>query len=179
MGYSTEFIGGFRFNKRVDEKLFRYLEDFASVRHCLLDLDYIKTASPEDIKEHGFNGEAGEQGQYIAKEYEDKFTGDREKPFGPYFTDYNETPKGVPGLWCQWVPERHGGLDDPDGYDELVWDGGEKFYNYTEWLDYLICNFIAPSGYELNGTVKWQGDDMDDRGKIVVQNNVSTEIPLE
>lgn len=174
MGYTTMFQGGFQFDKRLDEKLFQYLNDFANVRHCLLDLDYIKANNPEDIKKYGFNGDAGKQGQYIVKEYNGLG-----KNHGPYFIDYNKMPDGIPELWCQWIPDRNGGLDDPDGYDELVWDGVDKFYNYTEWLEYLISNFIAPSGYVLNGTVKWQGENIDDRGKIVVQNNVIETISLE
>jgi hypothetical protein len=58
---------------------------------------------------------------------------------------------------------------------ELEWDGGEKFYHYVEWLQYLIENFFSRWGIEINGTVKWQGEDMDDRGRIeVVQNMVNT-----
>ena len=44
--------------------------------------------------------------------------------------DYNEPPTGQPGLWCQWIIEDN----------EIIWDGGEKFYNYIEWIEYLIEN---------------------------------------
>lgn len=55
--------------------------------------------------------------------------------------------------------------------NELVWDEGEKFYNYEEWLIYLIDNFIAPSGYKLNGKIQFQGEDEDDFGVICVVDN--------
>lgn len=69
-----------------------------------------------------------------------------------------------PGLWCQWV------IQD----DKLEWDGNEKFYNYEEWLQYMITNFFKPWGITLNGEIEWQGEDSSDFGKIVVTDNVMT-----
>lgn len=43
---------------------------------------------------------------------------------------------GVPDLWCQWVPSDDG--------TQVKWDGGEKFYYYTEWMKYLIHHFLMP-----------------------------------
>lgn len=78
--------------------------------------------------------------------------------------DGNAAPSGQPGLWCQWVPTQ-----DNNG---IEWDGGEKFYDYVEWLSYIIEHFLMPWGYVLNGEVEWFGEDHSDRGKIVVANNV-------
>lgn len=76
----------------------------------------------------------------------------------------NQDPGAVqPGLWCQWVPDDLG--------NELVWDEGEKFYAYIEWLDYLLAHFLIPWGYTLNGEVTWRGEDYEDRGKIALVNN--------
>ena len=58
----------------------------------------------------------------------------------------------------------------------LKWDTGEKFYSYTEWLEYLIENFFERWGYILNGEVEFQGEDKSDKGIIVVKNNVVREI---
>lgn len=69
-----------------------------------------------------------------------------------------------PGLWCQWTTNGK----------ELTWNGGEKFYYYNEWLEYLIKNFFEPWGVKLNGEVKWEGEDSDDVGKIVVKDNSIT-----
>ena len=72
--------------------------------------------------------------------------------------DYNTPPSTQPGLWCQWIPsEDHKGIE---------WDGNEKFYNYREWLDYIIKNFLEPKGYKLSGTVKYQSERSNDRGII-------------
>lgn len=70
----------------------------------------------------------------------------------------------VPGFWCQWIPTE-------DGWG-LEWDGNEKFYNYVEWLHHLINKFFNPWGIKLNGEIEWQGEENDDRGKIVVTDNV-------
>lgn len=77
--------------------------------------------------------------------------------------DYNNPPKGQPGLWCHWKPTEDG--------TAILWDQGEKFYDYVKWIDYLIAHFLGPWGYVLNGVVKWVGEDRSDRGKIVIKEN--------
>jgi hypothetical protein len=83
-----------------------------------------------------------------------------------YLVDFNnERHEGreYPGYYCQWTPNEDG--------TALVWDEGEKFYDYTEWLKYLIEHVFIPRGYVLNGEVSYQGDDNDDRGLIIAENN--------
>ena len=70
-------------------------------------------------------------------------------------------------IWCQWVP-----TEDGKG---IEWDGGEKFYNYVEWIKYLISDVLAPKGYVLNGAVDWRGEEWGDTGTIsITDNNVET-----
>lgn len=76
----------------------------------------------------------------------------------------NEPPKTQPGLWLQWVPTEDGMF--------LEWDGNEKFYNYVEWLEYLIDKVLEPKGYILNGEIEWRGEEWDDIGVINVEDNV-------
>jgi hypothetical protein len=85
--------------------------------------------------------------------------------------DYNRPPAGQPGLWCQWIPNALG--------TAIVWNGGEKFYDYVEWLEYLIGHFLAPWGYLLNGEMKWAGEDEVDQGTILVKDNQVTALPDE
>jgi hypothetical protein len=80
--------------------------------------------------------------------------------------DYNRPPKNQPGLWCQWTPNEFG--------TAIVWDQGEKFYYYVEWLEYIINHFLTPWGYVVNGKVKWAGEDEADHGTIVVKDNKVT-----
>lgn len=54
----------------------------------------------------------------------------------------------------------------------MEWDQNEKFYEYVAWLRYMIDNFFSPAGHKLNGTVEFQGESFDDRGAIVVTDNV-------
>lgn len=77
--------------------------------------------------------------------------------------DQNRPPKTQPGLWCQWIPTDDGTC--------LEWDGGEKFYNYVEWLEYLINKVLAPKDYILNGEISWTGENSDDHGTIIVTDN--------
>ena len=78
--------------------------------------------------------------------------------------DYNGFKTSVhPGLWCNWIINDDGNLE---------WNGAEKFYNYIEWLEYLIDNFFEPLDYELNGDITWQGEDSDDIGTIHVLCNI-------
>jgi hypothetical protein len=114
-----------------------------------------KTLDPAEV--YGVNGEY--------------YVGDNEK-LGVY--DYNCAPgqkeifgkvnkDGQPGLWCKWCINEDG---------ELEWDGNEKFYDYVEWLQYLINHFFNEWGVLLNGEILWEGEDSNDRGKIVVTNSV-------
>src|SRR5262245_922268 len=77
--------------------------------------------------------------------------------------DYNQPPVGQPGLWCKWRPNEDG--------TAIVWDGAEKFYDYVEWLEYLIQHFLTPWMYIVNGSMTWQGQDEEDSGTITVKNN--------
>lgn len=74
-----------------------------------------------------------------------------------------------PGLWCQWEVKRDWKMPSNTC---LFWDGGEKFYNYVEWLNYLIKHFFSKWGIVFNGSIEWQGEDSSDKGIIVVEDNV-------
>lgn len=51
-------------------------------------------------------------------------------------------------------------------------NGGEKFYYYTEWLEYLIENFFKHWGITVNGKVNWYGEEPTDIGVIEIVDNV-------
>lgn len=77
-----------------------------------------------------------------------------------------QSDKDKPGFYCQWVPNADG--------TAIEWDGGEKFYEYVEWIRYIITNFIEPWGLKLNGDVEWRGEDGDDMGLLSIKDNVLT-----
>lgn len=149
MGYTTDFEGQLKFNKELEKKDREFLRKLNHTRRMARNLG----------PEYGVEGEffvdgGGGYGQ------------DRDDTI----IDYNRPPSTQPGLWCQWTPvtyEEGSGLE-PGDY--LEWDGGEKFYNYVEWLQYII-KLLEPKGYKLNGEIEWFGEDRDDRGRIVVKDN--------
>lgn len=82
------------------------------------------------------------------------------------FADERHEGKGFPGIWCQWVVTDDGKV--------LKWDENEKFYNYVEWLQYIIDNIVKPKGYVINGSVEWTGEERGDYGLIEVKDNIVT-----
>ncbi len=142
MGYTTDFSGRFELNKQLSPKMKQYLTLFNETRRMGRNTDEV----------------FGVQGEFFV------FGGGS---FGqatePNIIDFNEEPSTQPSLWCHWCPSEDGMA--------IEWDGGEKFYHYTEWLVYLIHKILAPNGYVLNGVVTWQGEEIGDVGEIIVENN--------
>lgn len=165
MGYTTDFRGALKPDKPFTPELTDFLNKFAGVRHMWRDPELIKREFP-GWKEQCFNGELGTDGEYFIGG-EDSFSANFDDPS---ILNVNRPPKTQPGLWCQWIV-------DEDG--NIAWDQNEKFYCYVEWLEYIIKNFIEPSGYTVSGAIEWQGESWDDRGLIIVRENqieVKTEI---
>ena len=154
MGYTTDFKGHFTLDKPLLPEHAEYLRMFSETRRMMRDAakaeqipDPVRTATGLPIGDQGgyFVGGSGFHGQ-----------GDDSS-----VKDHNREPRGQPGLWCQWVPTKDGmGIE---------WNGGEKFYDYTEWLSYICDHFLEPWGYSLSGEVKFVGEDKkEDRGTIHV-----------
>lgn len=144
MGYTTDFNGSFELNKPLTPSLHTFLKNLAGTRRMGRNVD---------TKKYGFDGE---------------FYCEETQNFGQTkssnIKDYNQPPVTQPGLWLGWIPNEEG--------TSIVWDGGEKFYHYIEWLYYLIEKVLNPNGYKLNGEVMWQGEEIGDMGKIIVKDNV-------
>lgn len=70
-----------------------------------------------------------------------------------------------PSVWCNWEVISY----KDEQY--LKWNGAEKFYNYVEWLGYLIKNYFKPWDVTLNGKIHWRGESFEDMGVIIVENN--------
>lgn len=159
MGYTTEFTGRFNLNKPLTEEHYNFLKQFNETRRMKRDAS--KTRKRPDPIRKAVGLAVGLEGGYFVGE-----TGYSGQDRGSDVIDGNSPPEGQPGLWCKWMPS-----EDRLG---IEWDGVEKFYDYTEWLRYLIEHFLAPAGYVLEGEVEWQGEEPDDIGKIVVKNNEVT-----
>jgi hypothetical protein len=165
MGYTTNFSGEFVLNNPLSSKHEEYLRKFASTRRMKRDAS--KTALRPDPVREAVGLPVGVDGGYFVGAGgsfgQENMLGN---PAADDVIDHNREPSGQPGLWCQWVPSHDG--------EAIEWNGGEKFYNYVEWLEYIIEHFLKPWGYVLNGTVTWEGEEQGDVGKIIVNDNVVT-----
>lgn len=72
------------------------------------------------------------------------------------------SPERPQRSYCQWVPSDYGA--------GIQWDGGEKFYDSMQWMEYLIGQFFGHS-HLCNGEILAQGEEMGDVWKLVVVNN--------
>lgn len=111
-----------------------------------------KFSETRHMKRKGMPDSMGEEGEF--------YVGDDEEL---NVVDHDNPPAIQPGLWCKWIPSDDG--------KEIVWNGGEKFYNYIEWIKYLIQRILTPRGYTLNGVITWDGEDDIDRGIIKIMDN--------
>ena len=144
MGYTTDFYGQFNINKPLDDETYDLLVGLNETRR---------------MGRKGLDEKYGIEGEFYCEDRED--SGQNQHPS---IIDHNVPPKTQPGLWCQWVPT--------EDRLAIVWDEGEKFYNYIEWIGYLINKILDPKGYKLNGEVEWEGEDTsNDLGKIIIVNN--------
>lgn len=162
MGYYTDFSGKFNLNKPLAENHAAYLRKFSETRRMKRDVSILGNM-PDPVRESvglsvGYDGGYFVGGSGYAGQERDAS-----------ILEYNHPPAGQPGLWCQWVPNGDGSA--------IVWDDGEKFYDYVEWIEYLVEHFLKPWGYVLNGKVKWYGESDNDRGLIeIIDNVVKTKI---
>ena len=156
MGYTTDFYGEFALDRKLASAHFDYLEQFSNTRH--MKRDFEKVSQLEDECRGKVGLPIGPEGAYFVAG-----AGMAGQGHDPSIIDYNYPPETQPGLWCQWVPNEDG--------TAICWDGGEKFYNYIEWIEYLIEHFLGPWGYKLNGEVSWEGEDSGDVGKISITDN--------
>ena len=156
MGYTTYFKGEIVIDNRVDKNTKAFLDGLCSTRRMrrnpeilakILGIDYLECLQKygEDAK-HYFE-DSGNLGQSNTEDV----------------INYNHPPANQPGLWCNWCL----------GEDErsIVWNGGEKFYSYVEWMKYIVDELVD-RGYNLTGDINWEGEDECDTGTIMVRNNI-------
>lgn len=151
MGYTTDFWGEVTVSPPLDTSEIDFLNRFAGSRRM-------------NRKKGPYFAEPG--GNYGQDRTDD-------------IINYNDPPPGQPGLWCQWIPSDDG--------KTIGWDGGEKFYNSVEWMQYIIDHFLRPgaiakaelpflqANHVVSGIIDAQGEEPDDRWRLVVTNNKVTQ----
>lgn len=166
MGYHTDFYGRFTLDRPLVPQHKAYLDAFANTRRMKRQASQTATY-PDPIRKAVGLPIGEDAGYYVgAQSVESNWQTFKGQGHTPDIVDYNHSPSGQPGLWCQWVPNEDG--------TAIEWDGGEKFYDYTEWLAYLVEHFLKPWGYKLTGSVEWQGEERGDFGTIKVTKNKIT-----
>jgi hypothetical protein len=163
MGYTTYFEGEFTLDKPLTQAQGDYLRKFAETRR--MKRNPAVTERREDPLREAVGLPVGEDGCFFVGS-EGVYGQERDVCSG--VVEYNSPPDDQPGLWCQWTVG--------DDNDTIVWDGGEKFYNYEDWLAYIVANFLEPWGRTLNGEVEWSGEEHGDFGKIVVEDNITSSL---
>jgi hypothetical protein len=192
MGYTTDFSGHFDIEPALTKEQADYINLLCHTRRMKRDIKILwkmyegKHGNPFATEKTPI-GVYGSDGEFFAKDDgnhgqsghgTDKSIIDYNVPPGQMTSqgmenfnkvwDANKARKKAltcqPGLWCQWEVLAEG--------EKLCWDGGEKFYDYIAWVKYLIDRFFSKWGVNLNGEVTWQGEEPDDKGKIVIQKNV-------
>lgn len=161
MGYTTDFEGQFDVTPVLNEEHLIYLQKFSETRRMTRKVGILATFAndQERIKVGlplGVDGEFYVGGKGLCGQDQDE-----SQPDHNYYC--NTPPGDQPSLWCDWTPNEFG--------NAIEWNGGEKFYNYVEWIEYMIEKFFKPWGYKLNGEVFWFGENPDDRGKIIIEYN--------
>lgn len=73
------------------------------------------------------------------------------------------------GTYLQWIPS--------NTLDAIVWDQEEKFYFYSESLEW-ICRWLSSIGVSANGSFFFRGENYDDIGNIFVKDNIVTIKPI-
>lgn len=166
MGYDTQFAGYIKLDRPLSQEHKDYLISFWGSRRMKRDAKIAETLPDPVRKAVGLP--IGTEGEF--------YVGGAPHDYGQAgdesVVDYTVPPSTQPSLWCRWIVD-----EDDDSILRL--DGGEKIYEYDKWLVYIIDNFLKPWGYVANGCIKWQGEDIDDRGKIYCKNNEITITYLE
>ena len=192
MGYTTDFDGELQLSKNLTPEQFNFINKLNETRRMRRDVTKlmerykgkhgypgrsIDTHTPEEIYGNegeyfvGGEGYAGQDSEDTIIDYNTPPGQIRASGLNNFETYWEESQKRIregkcqPGLWLQWK------IEEINYKHFLMWDGGEKFYYYVEWLNYLITQFFDKWDVKLNGEIKWKGEDSDDIGKIIVDNN--------
>ena|SRR5579884_1223431 len=172
MGYVTWFMGRLKLDKPLEPHHLAYLQAFHRAQHVQWDVHLLEQ-EPDPLRE-AVGLPLGEYGCY--------FTGrgfKKEYSYPPwYYNGRAEIDPAYLGSVCPGTPYHICGWRPSEDDTELV-ASLDKFYGYIQWLHYLLDHFLLPWSYVLNGKMDWQGEEEEDMGTILVENNVITVIKGE
>ena len=153
MGYTTIFDGYFTLNKPLSNNIANKLKVLSTTRRMQRNVDILASTLGKSVEQiislYGLEGEFYDKDDMIG------------------VVNCNKHPSSQPGLWCNWEYAT-------EPVPCIRWDTSEKFYNYIQWLAYIIDKLLSPNGYILNGRVSWSGEERFDNGYIIVIDNIIT-----
>jgi len=156
MGYTTVFEGEIIIVPHLDDETNNLINGLSKTRRMKRNLK--KLAEMLNITEDECFQKYGTEVEFYFNPISNNFGQEHDMSI----IDYNNPPSTQPSLWLQWIVEDK---------NRIIWSGGEKFYEYVEWLEYLINKILKPIGYICNGKISFEGEDEDDYGIIIVKNN--------
>lgn len=157
------------FDQKIKKELVIYLNNFFETRRMKRDNDLIKAIYP-NWNELCFHGNLGIDGEYFTPNPTENENGQN---MDKSILEYSFPPSTQPRLWCDWCiyPE----IKNKDKSDKvsayLAWDQSDKFYDYVEWLKYLIKHFFIPSGLSITGVILAIGEQIEEATYIIAKNN--------
>lgn len=158
MGYTTDFNGKFVIDKKLDDKTKNLINGLSNTRR--VGRDTHRLSRNLNISYTECLEKYGKEGEFYYDENDFKNCG---QTHTNDMINYNTPPFYQPSLWCQWKYNEEN--------NSIVWDQNEKFYEYIPWIKYLVKRVFEPNNYKLNGEVKWFGEEDNDRGIIIIENN--------
>jgi hypothetical protein len=154
--YTIQFESNLTLDRPFLPEHFAYLDRFVQTRRVTCSVEHLQNVP--DLLREAADLPLGPEGAY--------FVGidfDKEHIRKPIVLAINKPPQGQPSLWCSWRL-------DPDGVT-LRYVATSNLYLCYTWLQYLLDHFLKPWNYQLNGEIRWQGDNEADRGQIIVRAN--------
>jgi len=184
MGYRTKWKGSFKLSQPLSEKQQKWFNDWSKIRKVYYDSDKLM----EHYKGVGsLDGDYGENGEFFGylpndwgnksywdcdksdrEEYNSWIGGDNELMF-PIKGKHNDSPSNQPFLWMYWKIDGDTIEIDSDRIDGCSsWSGSQ-----LKWLEYIRTKILSKWGITIEdgGEIRWSGEDVDDVGKMVYEDN--------
>ena len=168
MGYTTKFKGSLKLSKPLNKDQQEWYDNWIQLRKVVRDRDLLKDHYGDMGSLDGEYGEYGEFFNYLPRDVEGEDRMWYLNGHGDIEQGIVDNNKGLPiydlkgSLWCQWMIKG----------DDLCWNGKEKFYSYEGWLKFIKTEILGRWDIEiLDGHILWSGEDMDDHGMLIVEDN--------
>ena len=154
IGYTTDFTGQFRLDRRLAPEHAAYLRAFNEARHMRLNAKRAETVADHWRVAAGLP--VGREGMYCTF-----MTAGASAARGLVLEDASPLGPNT-SRYCGWVP-----TDDDRG---IAWDGAASG-GFAAWLAFVVEHFLDRWGYAVRGAVAWEGETAGDTGVLVVLNN--------